>query len=243
MQTIRITTSQNIDIDYEVAGLGERIIARLIDLGILAVLLFASVASGAFFDSPQIFTFPILYALWMFLFAFYDIICEAFFTGQSIGKRIMKIRVISLDGGRPSLGQYLIRWLFRIVDFILTAQSGALISVIVTEKKQRIGDIVAGTTLVSTKPRTEINHVAFAPVPDGYTPVFPEAAHLTNAEVVLIHEVLQNFRKSDNYPLIYNTATNFKQHLNVARPKDMADLDFLETLIRDYNYAAAETEL
>lgn len=242
MQTIRITTSQNIDIDYEVAGLGERIIARMIDLGILALLFFASVISSDLFDLTQLYGLTLLMLVCLFLITFYDIICEAFFNGQSIGKRIMKIKVISLDGGRPSLGQYLIRWLFRIVDFMLTAQAGALISVILTEKKQRIGDIVAGTTMVSTKPRTEINHVAFAPVPEGYKPVFPEASQLTNSEVVLIHEVIRNFHKSDNFPLIYSTATKFKQHLNVASPREMSDLEFLETLVRDYNYAAAETE-
>lgn len=244
MQTIRITTSQNIDIDYEVAGLGERILARLIDLGIFLVLYIASTISGVFLIKTRVLGtgIPLLMMLCLVLFVFYDIICEAFFNGQSVGKRVMKIRVISLDGGQPSLGQYLMRWIFRIVDFIVTLQIGALLSVILTENKQRIGDLVAGTTLVHTKPRTDFNHIAFAPVSDDYTPIFPEASQLKNSEIVLIHEVINNFAKSDNFPLLYNTATKFKQHLNISSPTGMDDLSFLQSLIRDYNHAVVQQE-
>ena len=47
MQTIKITTSQNIDIDYEVAGLGERIVARLIDLAIFFLIFFLGMFIGS----------------------------------------------------------------------------------------------------------------------------------------------------------------------------------------------------
>lgn len=244
MQTVRITTSQNIDIDYEIAGLGERIVARLIDLAIFFVLYIAATISDLMMQTRlHFYRLPVLILLCAILFIFYDIICEAFFNGQSIGKRIMKIKVISLDGGRPSLGQYLMRWMFRIVDFLITFQLGALISMVLTENKQRIGDIVAGTTLVLTKPRTDFNQVAFAPVADDYTPVFPQAAELSNAEIVLIHEVINSFAKNDNFPLLYNAATRFKQHLNIASPSGMDDLTFLQTLIKDYNYAAVNAQV
>src|ERR1700743_3830347 len=121
MQTIRITTSQNIDIDYEVAGLGERILARLIDLAIFVLILIL----GSFIGSlTNLFLDPgvgliIILTIYITLFVFYDLLFEVFMNGQSIGKRIMKIKVISLDGGQPRFGQYLLRWLFRIVDFAL----------------------------------------------------------------------------------------------------------------------------
>ena len=82
-------------------------------------------------------------------------------NGQSVGKRILKIKVISLDGSQPSIGQYFIRWLFRLVDFALTAQVGGLICVAVSKNKQRIGDIVAGTTLIKTVPYTQLDHMLF----------------------------------------------------------------------------------
>ncbi len=120
MQTINITTSQNIDIDYEIAGLGERIVARLIDYAIFVLIfILAAIILGAsetVRESPV--PFFVLYIIYAALYGFYDLVCEIFMNGQSIGKRIMKIKVISLNGAQPSVGQYLLRWLFRIVDFL-----------------------------------------------------------------------------------------------------------------------------
>jgi uncharacterized RDD family membrane protein YckC len=245
MQTIKITTSQNIDIDYEIAGLGARILGRLIDLGIFIVLYlaFLSLTFIGLSSSKSILSgFSIIMIVYMILFALYDLICEVFFNGQSVGKRIMKIRVISLDGGQPTLGQYVMRWIFRIIDFTITMELGGLITAVSTHKNQRIGDLVAGTVLVQTTPSTLFDQVGFAPISDDYKPLFTEAAQLTNSEIVLIHEVLQNFKISDNHPLVYSTATRLKDHLNVVLPIGMDDLTFLKTLVTDYNYAAIHAE-
>ncbi|MBC8054824.1 MAG: RDD family protein [Sphingobacteriaceae bacterium] len=246
MHTIRITTSQNIDIDYEYAGLGERIVARLIDLAVFFLLYLAAALSQVLFPSFKLDFlrgFPLIMLLLVLLFAFYDLISEAFFNGQSVGKRVMKIRVISLDGSSPSLGQYLMRWMFRIVDFMVTLQLGALVSTVLTEKNQRIGDIVAGTTLIRTHPRTDFSQVAFAPAPEGYQPVFPQAIQLRNSEITLIHEVISSVKRSDNFPLLYQTSSRLKEHLNIVLPQGMDDLTFLQTLITDYNYAAVNSEV
>lgn len=146
----------------------------------------------------------------------------------------MKIKVISLDGSRPSLGQYLIRWLFRIVDFLLTFQLGALISVIVTKNKQRIGDLAAGTTLVLTRSRTVIDHLAFKPVEADYKPVFQEAGQLADRDLSLIYEVIQ----SKNPVLIHQMANQIKSHLQITTKFD--DLNFLETVVKDYSFLVAK---
>lgn len=242
MQTIRITTSQNIDIDYEIAGLGPRILARILD-GVLFILI---MAAGAIFVSLTEGTLSdigvgILVAIYILLYVFYDLLCEIFMNGQSIGKKVMKIKVISLDGGRPSVGQYMLRWLFRIVDFSLTGSLCALISAAVSEKNQRVGDMVAGTVLIRTNPRTKMQDIAFAPPEEEeYTPVFPEAAQLTDKDIALVHEVVANYIQSGNSVIVYNTATKLKQVLNVET--DMDDLRFLQTLTKDYNYIIAAAD-
>jgi len=242
MQTIKITTSQNIDIDYEVAGLGERIVARIIDIAIIVALLLLIVMaplvgiyqSG---NSRSALTgIVIFYIILAAFFTFYDLICEVFFNGQSVGKRVMKIRVISLDGGSPTLGQYLLRWIFRIVDFSISFQVGGLIAVAVSEKNQRIGDIVAGTTLIKTTPRTSMNHLAFVPVDGDYEISFPEASQLKDSEIALLYEVLSNFRSSGNHTLLHNTASRIKEYLEIKDSKMLDDEQFLKTIIKDYNY-------
>ncbi len=244
MQTIKITTAQNIEIDYEVAGLGERIVARIIDFAIFIFILIALGTIAAIFFNGSVpgtwhLASGILYGLYIAVLAclvFYDLICEVFLNGQSVGKRIMKIKVISLDGARPSLGQYVIRWLFRIVDFLITFNMAALVAVIFSKNKQRIGDMAAGTTLVSTNARTDVSQVAFTPVSSDYIPVFNEVNQLADRDIVLIHEVIQ----SHNQVLVHNMANQIKTHLKITTKFD--DLYFLETVVKDYNFLMAKVD-
>jgi len=242
MQTIRITTSQNIDIDYEIAGLGERIVARLIDLAIFFLVAFAFFITYKIINPPggsKVFAITMV-VIFFTLYVFYDIVCEIFMNGQSIGKRTMNIKVISLDGGQASVGQYLLRWLFRIVDFMLTSGVCALISAAVSEKSQRVGDMVAGTTLIKTVARTQIDAVAFTPYREDYIPVFSEVTRLNDKDIILVHEVLSSYIKSGNSVILYNTAIKLKQLLGITTQMD--DMMFLQTLVRDYNHIAAATD-
>lgn len=245
MQTIRITTSQNIDIDYEVAGLGERILARLIDMGLLMVLFIAGfIIFGITGDVTGSNNLWVIFAVTCTLiFAFYDLAFEIFMNGQSIGKRIMKIKVISLDGSQPTIGQYLLRWLFRIIDFgLIEPGLVALAVAAICEKPQRLGDIVAGTMLIRTVPRTKIDNIIFTPVYDGYQPVFREASQLSDRDIELIHEVITNYTKTRNSMIVYNMAVRIKEHLNVTPPEGMNDMLFLQTVIRDYNHLVAHID-
>jgi uncharacterized RDD family membrane protein YckC len=240
MQTITVHTSQNIDIDYEVASLGDRILAYLIDGGIFflvyilgIIIYFSSQGSGAAVNGVLVASLLIIYFA---LFVFYDLICELFLNGQSIGKRLMKIKVISLDGSQPTIGQYLLRWLFRIVDFTFTSGLCALISTAVSENKQRVGDMVAGTTLIKTVPRTKADHIAFTPVLENYEPTYPQVNQLNDRDIELIHEVIHTYMQTGNTTVVYNMAEKVREHLNVAPREDIDSLQFLQLIIKDYNY-------
>ena len=244
MQTIRITTSQNIDIDFEVAGVGERLLARLIDFALFVVvyifgIILAAIVSPKTGSTVFIIVLVVIYAV---LFVFYDLVCEITANGQSLGKRVMKIKVISLDGARPTFSQYLLRWLFRIVDFSLTFQICGLLSVAISEKRQRAGDMVAGTTLIKTHPRTTINQVVFANTDDAYQPVFNEASQLSDQDIGLVHEVIQNYLKSGNRDVVYTMANRIKEHLSITIPPEMDSMQFLQTILKDYNHITAHAD-
>jgi uncharacterized RDD family membrane protein YckC len=245
MQTIKITTSQNIDIDYEIAGLGERILARLIDLGIFFLIFVLGIFIGSItelFQNSGVGS-VILLTIYATLFVFYDLIFETFMNGQSIGKRIMKIKVISLDGAQPRFGQYLLRWLFRIVDFLIIEPGAiALVVAAISEKPQRIGDMVAGTMLIRTSPRTQMDNIVFMPVYDGYQPVFKEAGQLNDKDVELMHEIISAYIKTGNNVVVYNMALRVKEHLNITPPNGMNDMLFLQTIIKDYNHISAQID-
>jgi uncharacterized RDD family membrane protein YckC len=246
MQTVKIRTSQNIEIDYEVAGLGDRVLARIIDTGVFMGLIyvvyiiviifflnvFVRLSSGGGFPVALI-VIGIIYSLAL---TFYDLVAEIFFNGQSIGKYAMKIKVVSIEGSRPTIGQFFLRWVFRLLDFGITLGIGAVISVAVSEKKQRIGDLIAGTTLIKTQPRTALNELYFTSPDDTYEPVFPGVGNLTDKDITLVHEVISNFKSTGNSSLVYNLALRVKEHLAIDTPKGMNDFDLLQTVVKDYSY-------
>ena len=241
MQTIRITTSQNIDIDYELAGLGERIVASIIDYGIFFLVIVLCIISGASLKLQDV-TMGVCVIVYAVLYVFYDLTCEVFMNGQSVGKKIMKIRVLSLDGAQPRLGQYLLRWLFRIVDFGFTGGAVALVVAAISDKVQRIGDMVAGTILIKTEQRTKIDHIAFRPAHDDYQPQFTGISELSENDIELINEVINSYIKTGNNLLVYNMAMRIKERLNLTPPANMNDMRFLQAILKDYAFTATQAE-
>lgn len=246
MQTVKIRTSQNIEIDYEVAGLGDRVLARIVDIGVFTGIFYAIYVIVIFFFLSTITQFKsgdgipvvliVIGVIYSIAFIFYDLVAEIFFNGQSVGKYAMKIKVVNIDGTRPAIGQFFLRWVFRLLDFGITLGIGAIISVAVSEKKQRIGDLVAGTTLIKTKPRTELSELYFTSPEDTYEPVFPGVSTLSDKDITLVHEVISNFKSTGNSSLVYGLALRVKEHLAIEMPKGMNDFDLLQTIVKDYSY-------
>ena len=246
MQTVRIKTSQNIEIDYEVAGLGDRVLARVVDTGVFMGIFYAVYIVVFFFFLNTILNYKqgnglpvfliVLGIVYSIAFIFYDLVSELFFNGQTIGKYAIKIKVVSIDGTRPTIGQYLLRWVFRLLDFGITLGIGAIVSVAVSAKKQRIGDMVAGTTVIKTKPRVELEELYFSSPEDIYEPVFAGVSTLTDKDITLVHEVISNFKSTGNSLLVYKLASRIKKQLGIEPPKEMNDFDLLQTVVKDYSF-------
>lgn len=147
----------------------------------------------------------------------------------------MNIKVVSLDGGQPTLGQYIIRWLFRFIDFAITSNLCALICVAVSERKQRVGDMVAGTTLIKTIPRTAFQQTIYVPTQQvDYTVSFPEVANLGDKDMQLIKEVIININRTGNSMLAFQAAEKIKETLQIQT--SLEPIQFLQILLTDYNH-------
>lgn len=237
MEHIQIETTQNVMLEYIPASIGERILAYLIDgliLGawiIAVIMLMAAIrpAGGDIF-------YAVIGLLVAFPVMFYDLVSEVFLNGQSVGKRAMKIRVVTLDGTQPTLGAYLMRWIFRLVDISLFSGVVAFITVIVNGKGQRLGDIAAGTSVVKLKPPVDLGQIIPVRMDTTYQVVFPEVSVLTDQNVLIIRQVLQ---KKDAH-LIAQAAFRVKETMGVS--SSLNDQVFLETVIKDYTYSAASEE-
>src|SRR5688572_13750584 len=131
MKTLDVVTSQNVTIEYQLASIGERFVALLIDYLILlayAVILYQIVLNTGPFSYRadenleavyQILLLPVLF--------FYQLTFEVFGAGQSPGKRAMSIKVVNLQGQNPNMGECFLRWAFRPIEIAFTLGSLAAI--------------------------------------------------------------------------------------------------------------------
>ena len=230
MDAIRIETAQNVGVDHEVASLGERGLAWFFDRLILAAWLigvFFLVSLGDF--GLVLIPWWVTMVVALLPLMLYDFICEVTMNGQSIGKRARKIKVARLDGGRPTLGQYIMRQVLRPIDGF--SYLGAVV-ILVNGKGQRLGDLAAGTCVVSLRKRTSLNDTLLVEVEPTHVPLYPEAVRLTDAQAQLIKEVLYGNRGDNRSHILLQAAEKVQVILNVRT--DQRPQDFLIRVLKDY---------
>lgn len=237
MQTISVGTTQNVSIEHPVASVGDRILAYLIDVVVIiayyilmALWVNLAIQSDGFLWAWIVITvFPVM---------FYSLGCEIFMNGQSLGKKAMNIQVVRVDGTEPSVGNYIVRWLFRIIDIQLLSGAIAVLTIIINGRGQRLGDIAAGTTVIKLVPSRRVDASSlFVTTADSYSPVFPQAQQLRSQDIEIIQRALSAEIQHGNERPVMAIAQKIKEVLNVET--DMADAEFLHTVVRDYNHLNA----
>ena len=246
MSSIRVHTAQNVSLEYEIASLGDRIVAAIIDYVILiawlmvcGMLLVVPVLSGGTFSKSSLGPAVILVMVLAYApLVFYNLVCEVFFNGQSVGKKARNIKVMRLDGTAPSIGDYLLRWLLRIID-LQFAGLVAIISIAASQRGQRLGDMAAGTTVVKVRPTSgfEATLAGLSSIA-GYQVVFPQVAVLADHDVALVRQLLQQASARGNYEVLNQIAAKVK--LLTGINTDLQDEPFLKTVLRDYAHLAQQ---
>ncbi len=244
MNTISIPTTQHIELEYPIAGIGDRLLAGLIDVALVAIYIFLW---GYLLDRYEQMSTEDLFegevnVIWIILLLpinFYSVICEWVLDGRTVGKLVMRTRTIGLDGQSPTLSQYLLRWIFRLLDVWLSAAAllpglVGLIAMGVNKKGQRLGDWVAGTTVIKLKLVTTFMDTIYMETEDTYKLQFPEIANLSDRDISILKEVLEAGIKSKNPELIQRLTKKVKEVAKIE--SDMAPITFLETVLRDYNH-------
>lgn len=244
MSLIAINTSQNVNINFNTASIGERIAAFFIDIAIKAaylIILFWSLFKlfnfGAYIDgldnSSQIAVFIIL----TIPIHIYTLVSESFMEGQTFGKKLMKIKVVKIDGFQASFGDYLMRWFFRLVDVYSNSGVVGLITIIVSKNNQRLGGMASGTAVISLKNRINISHTILENLKEDYVPLFPQVVALTDNDVRIIKENYQKALKIDDRQVVSKLSTKIKQILKLEiDPTKMTERQFINVVIKDYNF-------
>ncbi|HEY8401344.1 MAG TPA: RDD family protein [Cytophagaceae bacterium] len=239
MEKINIETAQNVTIDYNIASLGERILANIIDYLIIAVYYIFTII--LFFQSAN----KMFDSMWVFMLAslppmVYQLLCEVFMNGQSFGMKAMNTKVIRLDGREASLGNYLLRWVLRPVDIFFTNGAVAIITILINGKGQRLGDIAAGTTVVKFRKDVNLSDTIFTKTNEDYQVTYPDVVQLTDKDMAVIKEVLSIYRKTGRVGPVKKLTIKLKQILKIEHEVDA--IKFLQTLLKDYNHLTGKFE-
>lgn len=237
MQTVTVRTTQNVFIEYPVASLGDRILAYFIDLLIIIAYYILSII---FLTGTNAFSIALVIGVLIIPAFLYHLVFEIFMNGQSPGKRQMRIKVVRLDGTPPTIGNFIIRWLLRLIEIDALSGAVALITIAVSGKGQRLGDVAAGTTVVRLVERHEVTaKEVFTVADESYTPVFLQVIQLTDQDIELIQQTLEVNRNTGNQVPMLSVTERIKSTLGIQT--DLPPVTFLYTIVKDYGYLTSKT--
>lgn len=234
MSELQINTTQNVKIAFQAAGAGERLLAFGIDVSIkIGYLLFLNWTFGAFDNMDQwsqiaintVLSFPVM---------FYTLALESFFEGQTIGKRLLKIKVVKIDGYQASFSDYVIRWFFRIADIYILGL-GFLV-MLFNKKTQRIGDMAAGTAVIGLKDRVNINHTIIENLSDDYKPTYPHVIKLSDNDARIIKETFNAARTRKDGETLKKLRDKIVEVAEIKEVKQNTNAEFIDVILKDYNF-------
>lgn len=266
MSIVRVATHFNIDIEFTAPPFYRRLFAWAIDIVvqvfylIVALKFLGFVANDMRNDDNNVKIWAVSLLL-LLPFLLYHVVLEVTMNGQSIGKKLMGIKVISENGGKPSVGQFIIRWFIRTSDYniviILMLMQYAryfgpqvywgvvgvlclLITDLVlvnTRKQQRLGDILAHTVLINTRQGEKITDTVFLDVSSHYVPQFPQIMQLSDRDINALKGIIDTTRKHKDSQMAYLAAEKIKGHLKIET--NLEPEEFLNVLLKDYNFLSA----
>jgi uncharacterized RDD family membrane protein YckC len=240
MKQIDITTSNNVTIQYEIASVMQRFLALLIDsLIVVFYYLICSLIIGLIFFSTSYETIEIvIYILTIPVIFFYNLVSEIFFNGQTIGKKVMQIKVIKITGENANIGDYFVRWTYRLIDILMSAGAIATIFVSSSEKSQRLGDLAANTTVIKLNPDNKYTILDILKIAKNkdYIPTYTQVTLLSDYDMLLIKNSLDRVNKfpnEENKKVILKLIDKISVSLSIEEiPKNK--IQFLKILLKDY---------
>ncbi len=199
-------TPEQIELDLELAGVGSRFLAMVVDafwkilltllVGGLALLVIGLFGGSGVLDGSSRVVVAValacLYALWLG----FGIYFEVRWNGQTPGKRVTGLRVLRAGGAPVDFRTACVRNLLATADFLPVFHLFGAVLVLLTPRRQRLGDLAAGTVVVRERvaalgpdPTAELLRYAT----DEYAFTRGQLAALTAADRTVIREFLRRY--------------------------------------------------
>ncbi len=238
MRTLEIRTAQNVAIEYTLADVRDRALALLVDMIVMTLIsvvlmfLYGSFMPANLMNSIMYFTaFPVV--------ILYSLVSEIAGNGLSIGKKMLGIKVVKVNGTEARMSDYLIRWAFRLIDIYLSLGVVGTVMVNSTVRGQRIGDILANTTVIRIRPSGQhlgLKQIEKMRAAGTHTPHYKEVLQMSETEMLLVKSTIEQFERFPNpahREAIVELSEILKKRLRIVA-KEKNEIAFLQSLINDY---------
>jgi uncharacterized RDD family membrane protein YckC len=242
MSNLHITTTQGVKLFFTPASIGERMLAYIVDTLIkIAYVIIAIILYGQLYNINQVISSPdevsiALICLFSLPVMFYTLLSETFMDGQTPGKKMLKIKVVKIDGFQAGFFDFLIRWIFAIIDIQFSFVPG-LISMISTKHTQRLGDLAAGTAVITEKSKYNISHTILMDVDEKYEPYFAQnqVIQFTDNDIRIIKENTEMALRQKDVSILIRLTQKIESVMNIRNPFD-THRQLIDVLLKDYNF-------
>ncbi|HCS20382.1 MAG TPA: hypothetical protein DIW47_07445 [Bacteroidetes bacterium] len=237
-ENLHIRTSTGVELSFELASLGDRLLAWFLDFLLMVAYVFIASMLVTTFMADGGTNAAVVSSILMLPVILYHFLSETLMNGQSIGKRARNIQVVRLDGQQATIGNYAMRALVRLLEIVLLQGSLAMLFIVSSKYGQRLGDVAAGTTVVKVKKQNSMEESLFRDVPETHQVRYPEAVQLSNDDAETLGLLLYELKKSRNEMVLMRMAQDARKRLagRLGIDSPVHDLDFLNGILDDYNY-------
>ena len=233
MNKLLVNTPQNVQIQYNISVIGPRILAFIIDLIIRIVYIFVIIELLKNLPYKDEWTVVGIYSLVSIPILMYNVILETLMNGQTIGKWIMRIRVVQMDGQSASFYNYFTRWLISMFEINVSMGIIAFVTMLINKNGQRLGDIAANTVTINLKPQLDIHQTIFKDLNEEYIIRFPQVSKLSDRDINIVNDNFQKALKSDNF-VIFESLTRKLEEIMEIDSDGMGYKKFIQTVIQDH---------
>ena len=242
MSEITINTTQNVKINFTLASVGNRIGAYLLDfliriayLIVVYTILYNAFNFNTILSGMDNWSVVAIHLVICLPFILYSLFMESFFEGQTIGKKLLKLKVVKIDGYQSSFSEYLIRWFFGIIDVYCLWSLVGLISLVISKKTQSVGDIVAGTTVISLKNNVTISNTILEDLGEQYVPVYPLVIKLSDNDMRIIKETFNKAMAKNDFTMITKLKDKIEKVTGIKNAS-RSEIEFVRVVLKDYNF-------
>ncbi|MCL7764587.1 RDD family protein [Polaribacter sp. Z014] len=265
MKRLQIKTAQNVNINFTLANVGQRLFAFGIDnilkfayiyfaIKMLDFKMFETAVEG---DSWSLRAIDIMIFLPV---TFYSLYTEILLGGQTVGKKLLHLKVINIEGFKPSTTDFVIRWFLRVVDFnlftllfvyvaslgldgevvllMLLFFFGKMIGfflILFTKNQQRFGDIIANTVVIYLKDNVKFSETILENISNTYMPTYPNVIKLSDNDARIIKSTFQNALKFNDYKTLIKLRSKVLEVTGIKSVHN-SDKEFIDIVLKDYNF-------